>query len=161
MRIFFVAILSLALAGCGFHLRGQVTLPFDTLYVDGNVNSPFVNELKRAVQSGSHTQVVDNPSEAQAVLHVLGEARQKTILSLSSGGRVREFLLNYTVNYQLSDNKSKELLPSGAVSLKRDISFNDTEVLAKESEEALLYRDMQSDAVQQIIRRLRVAKLAQ
>ncbi|MFN0162016.1 MAG: LPS assembly lipoprotein LptE, partial [Burkholderiales bacterium] len=32
--------------------------------------------------------------------------------------------------------------------------FNDTQVLAKESEEALLYRDMQTDMVQQVLRRL-------
>ena len=42
--------------------------------------------------------------------------------------------------------------------LKRDISFNDAEVLAKEAEEALLYRDMQLDAVQQLVRRLQAAR---
>jgi LPS-assembly lipoprotein len=38
--------------------------------------------------------------------------------------------------------------------LRRDYSFNDQEQLSKESEEALLYRDMQTDAVQQLLRRL-------
>jgi outer membrane lipopolysaccharide assembly protein LptE/RlpB len=33
-------------------------------------------------------------------------------------------------------------------------------VLAKENEEAFLYRDMQMDAVQQLVRRLAVADLA-
>ena len=43
--------------------------------------------------------------------------------------------------------------------LTRDISFND-QVLAKEAEEVLLYRDMQTDMVQQIVRRLSAAQLA-
>ena len=161
MRILFVAILSLLIGACGFHLRGDVTLPFETLYVEGDANSAFVSQLKRAILSGSSTRLVDNPSEAQAVLQVLGETRQKVILSLSGGGRVREFQLNYNVSYRLLNGKNKELAQPGEIALKRDVSFNDTQLLAKESEEALLYRDMQSDAVQQIMRRLQAAKLSQ
>lgn len=159
MRILLVTFLALLLGACGFHLRAQATLPFETLYVEGSGNSTFVNELKRAVQSGSSTRLVDAPGEAQAVLQVMGETRQKNILSLSGGGRVREYQLIYQINFRLHDGKGKELMPVNSISLKRDISFNDAQLLAKESEEVLLYRDMQSDAVQQIFRRLRVAKL--
>ena len=161
MRILFVAILSLLLASCGFHLRGQATLPFETLYVEGSQDSTFVNELKRAVRSGSSTKLVDNPGEAQGILQIVGESRQKLILSLSGGGRVREYQLLYNISYRVHDGKNKDLKPAGEIALKRDISFNDTQLLAKESEEALLYRDMQSDAVQQLFRRLQVAKLNQ
>lgn len=159
MRILSVMFLALLLGACGFHLRAQATLPFETLYVEGNANSAFVNELKRAVQSGSSTRLVDGPGEAQAVLQIMGETRQKNILSLSGGGRVREYQLVYQITFRLHDGKGKELIPVGTISLKRDVSFNDAQLLAKESEEVLLYRDMQSDAVQQIFRRLRVAKI--
>ena len=37
---------------------------------------------------------------------------------------------------------------------KRDISFDETAVLAKETEEELLYQNMQTDLVYQLIRRL-------
>ena len=161
MRILFVAILSLLLGACGFHLRGNVTLPFETLYVEGDANSPFVSQLKRAILSGSNTQLVNSPNEAQAVLQVLGETRQKVILSLSGGGRVREFQLNYNVSYRLLNGKNKALVQQGDIALKRDLSYNDTQLLAKESEEALLYRDMQSDAVLQTMRRMQAAKLSQ
>jgi hypothetical protein len=40
------------------------------------------------------------------------------------------------------------------------MAFDETQVLAKESEEALLYRDMQADLVQQIMRRLAAVKTA-
>ena len=159
MRIILVMLLGLLLTACGFHLRAQATLPFETLYVEGNGNSTFVNELKRAVQSGSSTKLVENPGEAQAVLQVMGETRRKDILSLSGGGRVREYQLIYQITYRLHDGKGKNLVPATEISLKRDVSFNDAQLLAKESEEVLLYKDMQSDAVQQIFRRLRVAKI--
>ena len=81
------------------------------------------------------------------------------ILSLGAGGRVREFQLRYRVQYRLTDEKNREHIPMTEIVLKRDYSFNDEQALSKESEEALLYRDMRNDAVQQLVRRLQAAKL--
>ena len=47
------------------------------------------------------------------------------------------------------------------ITLKRDISYNSSQELSKDAEEVLLYRDMQSDMVQQILRRLAAIKMAQ
>jgi LPS-assembly lipoprotein len=96
--------------------------------------------------------------DAEAVLKILGETQEKHILSLSSGGRVREFELRYRVAYRLTDKNSVDLAPPGEITLRRDMTYDDTLVLAKESEEALLYRDMKADAVQQMLRRLSVAQ---
>ena len=52
----------------------------------------------------------------------------------------------------------KELIPETELLQQRDISFNESAVLAKEAEEALLYRDMQTDIVQQLMRRLAAVK---
>lgn len=151
---------ALLLSGCGFHLRGQATLPFESLYVQAAPSSLFATQLKRAVSAGSQARVADNPKEAQVTLQVLNELREKNILSLSGGGRVREFQLRYRVSYRLYDTKSTaEYVPPTEIVLQRDFSFNDQETLSKESEEALLYRDMQTDAVQQLVRRLQSTKL--
>ena len=147
------------LAGCGFHLRGEANLPFATLYIVAADNSPFGNELKRAIAGTSRTRIVNQQADAQAVLQILSEIREKQILSLSGGGRVREFQLRYRVVFRLHDGKDKEWIPANEIVLKRDFSFNDTQVLAKEAEEAMLYRDMQSDAVQQMVRRLTAARV--
>ena len=148
---------SLTLAGCGFHLRGQSTLPFATLYVPGN--SPLVIELKRNVASGTQTKLVDSVESSQAQLLISNEVREKVILSLNSAGRVREFQLRYRLAFRVIDGKGRDYLPLNQIALTRDISFNDSQVLAKESEEALLYRDMQTDMVQQVLRRLATARI--
>jgi LPS-assembly lipoprotein len=147
-----------ALAGCGFQLRGTAALPFDTLYVPP-ANSPGVAlDLKRNIQSGTRTVVVDDPKRAEAILEFAQETREKEILSLAATGRVREFQLRYRVGFRVHDGKGNEFVPLSTVQLTRDVTFNDSEVLAKESEEALLYRDMQVDMVQQIMRRLAAAQ---
>ena len=151
------AMLFIALSGCGFHLRGSATLPFNTLYVDAPPASVFATQLRRVIGSGSQTRITNNQAEADATLQVLNELREKEILSLSAGGRVRELQLRYRVQYQVLDKNKAPLAPPGEIVLRRDLSFNDQEQLSKESEEALLYRDMQTDAVQQLVRRLQAS----
>ena len=87
-----------------------------------------------------------------------GEAREKQILSLAATGRVREFRLVYRVGFRVHDGKGTDYVPQNTLELTREVSFNDAEVLAKETEEQLLFRDMQSDMVQQIMRRLSAAQ---
>lgn len=159
MRNFLFAATCLLLASCGFQLRGQATLPFESLYVTGPAGLPLTPDIKRAIKASSQTRLSDNPKEAQATLQIISAVNEKHILSLSGGGRVREFQLRYRVSFRLYDAKSQDLIPTNELFLKRDFSFNDTQVLAKESEEALLYQDMQRDAVQQIMRRLAAVKL--
>lgn len=158
---FIVLSAALLLTSCGFHFRGQATLPFDSLYVQAPPSSQLATQLRRTFAAGSGVRIADQPGDAQVLLQIMNELREKEIVALSGGGRVREYQLRYRVSYRLTDNKSVNvyIAPSELV-LRREFSFNDTEALAKESEEALLYRDMQSDAVQQLMRRLQAAKVA-
>ena len=151
------ALVATLIAGCGFQLRGQASLPFDTLYVTGT--SPLANQIWRAVRAGSQTRLTSNPADAQFTLEVLTEQRERNILSLSSTGRVREITLTYRVGYRLYNQTKKEAVPSSDILLRRDLSYNDTDVIAKEQEEALLYRDLQNDAVQQLMRRLQATPI--
>jgi LPS-assembly lipoprotein len=148
------------LCSCGFHLRGQAQLPFETLYIPGA--SPLVVELRRNLAVASKTRLVDSPTGAQAVLGFTEETRDKVILSFNTAGRVQEYQLRYRVGFRVSDPKSGQVyLPTNEIQLTRDVTYNDAQVLAKETEETLLYRDMQSDMVQQILRRMVAAKSVQ
>jgi len=153
-RNLLLAALALLLNACGFQLRGTANLPYETLHVAAPNTSAVANEIRRSIAASSKTRVIDNPKEAQATLHLLGETREKLILSLSGGGRVREFQLRYRMTYRLMDKDNKELRPTTQILLHRDLSYNDADTLSKESEEALLYRDMQTDAVNQLLRQL-------
>lgn len=155
-----VLMLALLLGACGFHLRGQGTfaLPFQSLYVkSSNDYAPFITELKRAIEANS-VQITDAPEQAQLTLHIVSETVNKQILSLSGGGRVREFRLHYRISLRAYDLKQDDWLAAEEIMLQRDFSYDDTQVLAKEQEEVLLYQNMRSDAVQQVLRRLNHAR---
>ncbi len=153
--------LTLALSACGFHLRNSVLgndLPFKSIYISIAKTSPLGAELRRNIRGSGELEIKENPEEAEAILDLLTETRDKVILSVNSQGRVREYVLRYTATIRVKDNKNRILLAPTTISLKRDLSYNEAEVLAKEAEEAVLYSDMQSDLVQQILRRLAAIK---
>ena len=156
-RAAFAGVMAALLSACGFHLRGQAQLPFETLYIPGS--SPLAVELKRNVAVASRTRLVDSVGDAQAVLGFTTELRDKVILSFNTAGRVSEYQLRYRVGIRVTNPKGAQVyLPTSEILVTRDMAYSDAQVLAKEAEEALLYRDMQSDMVQQILRRLVAAK---
>jgi LPS-assembly lipoprotein len=154
-------LLAAALSGCGFKLRGSdgsYSMPFHSIYLAFPDTSPLGTELKRNLRAGDAVVIADKPDQAEAQFDVLSENRGKAILSLNSLGRVREYLLTYTLVFRVRDGKGAEILGPTEITLRRNLAFSEQQVLAKESEEALLYRDMQSDLVQQIMRRLAAIK---
>ena len=157
MKALAAAVLCLVIASCGFRLRGTAEVPFETLYLPAP-STGIALDLKRNIQAGTKARVVDDPKAADAVLQFTEETRQKEILSLTGTGRVREFQLRYRVGFRVHDGKGADYVPQSLIQLTRDVTFNDAEILAKEQEEQLLFRDMQSDMVQQIMRRLAAAK---
>lgn len=156
--------LTVLLSACGFHLRGSngsFMLPFATIYIGLSETSPLAIGLKRYIRAIGSTEVVNTKDGADAVLEVLSDPemnRTKTILSLNKNGRVQEYQLGYSINFRVLDKAGNQLLAPTTISLVRPITFDDSQVLAKETEEAALYRDMRNDMVQQITRRLAAIK---
>lgn len=145
---------ALLAAGCGFKLRGTMELPFDTLYTNFPANSLTGAEFRRSVRALAGVRLVEKPEEAQARLLVLSELREREIVAFSSTGRPREYQLRLRLTYRLLDAKADEWLPPAELLLRRDITTTDSQLAAKQQEEVLLYRDMQTDLVQQLLRRL-------
>lgn len=157
-RIFALLLAALLLTACGFHLRGRAGMPFDTLYLDAaNPNTPFIADLRRSLES-SKVKLVGAADQADVVLNIVYEISEKQILTLGGSGRVNEFRLSYRVSLRAYDLKQQDWIPAEEIALRRDYSFDDTKILAKEAEENLLYQSMSSDMVQQIVRRLSRAK---
>ncbi len=147
----------LGASGCGFALRKAPDFAFSTLFSPLPESSPLGVELKRLLESTRKVRVITDPrllGQAQVVLDVLLDRREKVVLSRNAAGQVREFQLRLRFGFRLRTQAGKEAIPATESAVQRDINFNESAVLAKEAEEALLYRDMQSDVVQQVLRRL-------
>jgi LPS-assembly lipoprotein len=146
------------LTGCGFKLRGSFSYAFKTLFSGFVDNSTLGNEFKRVLAADGAVTIVKEADKAQVILDVISEQREKAVVGITSSGQVREFQLRIRLKFKLRTPAGKEILPETELLVQRDISFNESAVLAKEAEESLLYRDMQNDMVQQLLRRLAAIK---
>jgi LPS-assembly lipoprotein len=153
-----VIVAAIVATGCGFQLRGEFQYPFSTIYINAPEGNPINTALRRAIDGAGGARVVDSAAAAEVILEVPPPIEDKSVLSLSGAGRVREFLLTTRVTYRLHDASGRDWLPRSEIVLRRSYTFAETEVLAREYQEVRLFREMQTDAVQQIARRLQVAK---
>ena len=157
-RFWFMSMTLIAgLAGCGFELRKPPNYAFKTLYSSIPVVSPFGVKLKRSLESSGQVEVISDPREAeraQVIFDQLFELREKVVVGRTATGAIREFQLRLRYRFRVRSRNGIELIPDTEITLNRDINFNETGALSKESEEALLYKDMENDLVLQIQRRL-------
>ena len=156
------ALLSLGAAalvgGCGFQLRKAPEFAFKSIYVGGTPSASLSKELKRTIAFNGTVSVADTPTSAQVLLDVLSEQREQIVVGLNASGQVREFELRIRLRFKLRTPDGKELIPDSEIVQQQDISYNESAALAKESEEQLLYRSMQTEIVQQLMRRLAAVK---
>lgn len=150
------------LAGCGFQLRQAPDFAFQSILITAPDSSPLAIELRRDLTSTKKVTVLPagtDPNRAQVVFDLAQEAREQSVVSLNASGQVREFELRLRVRFRVRTPRGAELIPETELLQTRDMSFNESAVLSKESEQALLYRDMQGDIVQQLMRRLAAIKV--
>jgi LPS-assembly lipoprotein len=149
----------LVLAGCGFGLRQPPKYAFASIYT--NASGVTGIELRRMLRSVDGLVLISDPArrqEAQVALDIMGEQRTRTVVGVNARGQVRELQLRLVVRFQLRTPTGKELIPMTELTQQRTLTFDEAFALAKEGEEALLYKNMQTDMVQQIMRRLEAVK---
>jgi len=153
--------LVLGLAACGFELRKTPEFAFQSLYTNVAPTSVLGVELKRNLGALGNIQLITDAAQAknaQAILDIVQESREKTVVGVSPAGQVREFQLRIRLKFRLRTPAGKELIPETELLQQRDLSYSEVFALAKEAEEIQLYRNMQSDLVQQLLRRLAAVK---
>ncbi|HZE92906.1 MAG TPA: LPS assembly lipoprotein LptE [Rhizobacter sp.] len=153
--LFGLAGLAALLTGCGFELRRAPELHFKTIYLGGfREHSPQADELRRSIAASTTTRVVDAPLQAEVILEAIDDSRDKGVVASTAAGQVREMQLSKRLNFKLFTRGGKPLIAPTEIVLTRDMTYNERDALAKESEEELLYRAMDADIAAQVLRRL-------
>ena len=147
-------VLVLGVAGCGFRLRGPVELPFKTVAVVGYPFEPVVRELKLAIREAEHIQVVAQVDQAEAVIDILDAVREDEIISVSAAGRAQDYEYTLAVRYRLCGPKGKVCRPDDVIEVRRDMTYSESQILAKQDEEQFLQRNMSKEVVRLILVRL-------
>lgn len=155
-RISIGLLFAFALTACGFQLRGAANLAFKNLYIQGAPLS-ISRDLKHSLKTNG-IQVVETAEQADMLLELMNETNEKKILSLSGTGVVREYELNYVMSFRTRAPASPTWSAPQTIQSRRTFSYNDTDLLGKGDEEAMLNQDMHKDAVREVLRRLTAIK---
>jgi LPS-assembly lipoprotein len=146
------------LAGCGFALRQPARVSFGSIALTGFAGrSPMADELRRVL--AAQTRVVEDPAQAEVVLQAIEDRRDRVVVASTAFAQVREIQLRLRFDFRVQTAAGRELLPRVQMSLARDLTYTETAALGKEYEEAEAFRAMQSDAVDQVLRRLASIRL--
>ena len=155
-KILLIAVSVMLVQSCGFKLRGSVMVDpsLYPIYIQSESNvTQIVNPLKSALEQQNAT-IVDNPAQAVTIIELLTEQFSRRVLTVSNKGKVQEYALNYFVEIKIVNSEGKELLDKTRIEVERDLRFDDSEVLAKSTEETSIHQHMLEDTVQQLLRRL-------
>jgi LPS-assembly lipoprotein len=140
-------------AGCGFELRRPARVSFRSIALTGfAARSPMALELRKTLQQ--QVPVLEAPEQAELVLQALDDVREKSVVASTAAAQVRDLQLRLKFSFRVRTPGGRELIPRAELLASRDMSYSETQALAKEHEEADLYREMQSDVVAQVLRRL-------
>ncbi len=151
---------AVTLPGCGFTLKRAPELSFRSIQLTGFApRSPLAAELRTNLEASPTTRLVETASEAQVVLQAISEAREKVVVAQTAANQIREFELRLRFNFRVRSGAGKDLIPDSEILQRRSLTYTESAALAKEQEEAFLYRAMQSDIVSQVLRRLASVRL--
>ena len=145
--------LVLVLTGCGFQLRREPSLPFKRIALSGfGARSTQAAALRRA--AGTGVEFLGVPAQAEVVVVALSETKERGVVGSSAAGQVRELRLVVKLRYRVLGRDGQEWLGPTELSQYRDMTYNETDALAKELEEGQLVRDMEADIARQVVRQL-------
>lgn len=146
------------LPSCGFQMRQPARLSFASIALTGFApRSAIADELRREL--ARQVRVADAPAGAEVVLQALEDQRERSVVASTAAAQVRELQLRLRFHFRATTPGGRELIPRAELMLARDLSYRETAALAKEHEEAELFREMQSDIVAQVLRRLAAVRV--
>lgn len=147
--------LLLLLAACGFQMQGAFQVPAEmqrTFIAADDVYTPFYRELRRSLQQNG-MQFVATPTEATAVLSIHLDRTDQRVLSVSGRNVPTEYEVWYSVEYSV-DSGNRNLLSRQFLNVTRSYTYDETLVLGKAREEALLRDAIVNDLVRIVLKQL-------
>ena len=151
----------LALAACGFHLRDTrstvAKLRVESIYVDESGASDLAREVQARLRN-TGVNIAESAEAAQFVLLLSREGFRRDVLSVSPRtGKVEEYQLTFSARLSLRETGGEKLLDNDPLTLVRDYTFDQNEMLGKFSEEETLRDELTGDAADQVLRRVGAA----
>jgi len=154
-RCALLLLVALAASSCGWRLQGIERLPsaMSVTYVDAADRYSEFNRALRESLNAAGAQLVNDSSQARAIIRVRRDESGQRVLSVSARNRPEEYEVYYIVEYSV-EGVSGELLEVQMLERKRDYSYDEAALLAKQREQAVLTQALARELAGLVLRRL-------
>lgn len=157
-RIFIAVTATLSFGGCGYHLQSYDQMPseMDVTYIQSSDHySDFYRQLRQALEN-SNVKVTNRPADATATLIITNDITGQRLVTVSAQNQPLEFEVFYDVTFMVT-TPDGVLLPEKELEASRTYAFNDTEILGKREEEAIIREALVRDMIRRVLRTLNAA----
>jgi len=159
IALLFVLVSVLALAGCGFHPRGELVLPPSlgpVRVVSTDPYSPLADNLSRALTRAGATPAVATDTKV-VTLSIVSDTLTVTPLSVTAFAQITEFNMVYTVKFSFTTADGTDISALQQVTLQRDYTYDVTHALGAAQEQDTLRQELQRDMADTIMRRISIS----
>lgn len=150
-----ICLVATLLSGCGWRLQGTTKLSpiMATTYVDTDDRFTDFNRALRESLQASGARITATREEATAVVRILKDESGQRVLTVSARNTPEEYEVFYLIEYSVN-GRTEELITPQKIELTRDYSYDETTVLAKQREQAVLREALARDLAGLVVRRL-------
>lgn len=157
-KIFAVTALVLGLSACGWHLRGQVSLPESMRHVHLQADTISTTQRRDIEFAFTLNKVNLVPlSEAAYTVQLFGIEKERRADSLGTDAVADSIALSLTADYAIADQQGIVVIPRGPARVSRSFNFDRDNLAAKNQEEQIIERELRQELAQQILRSFRYA----
>lgn len=165
LSIVIIALSTLVLGSCGFQMRGAQqsgSQMVGQLYLEEQQGTVSVLQPLRNALKAQQVQFAAFREQADTVVILSDEILSRRVASVSGSGKVSEYELLHSVGLRTvrseADIKAGELVADSSnlpklqtVSVARDYTYDETDVLAKDDEERILRSEMREELVRHLV----------
>lgn len=160
---YFSLLLFLFLAGCGFHLQGQLQLPpqLQNVYVQAPDQYGYLVRTLNQYLKASHVQLAPSALEASTILSITQDSTEENLLSVSGTQQTRQYNLSVTVTFVITDAKGRTLVGPQTLTESRVITIQSNQILGSSNEANLYYQQMRRSLASAIMNRIASREIMQ
>lgn len=150
-----------SLAGCGFHLRGDLNIPISLRLLAISPDQPLdaFQKTFRRILVMNHVQIQENRNCPANTLCLLNQSFSERGLAYGTDLQINRILLQFKVEYQILDPEGNIIVACNTLQVGRELTINPNAVLGTEHDRLRVQNELYEDAAMQLIRRLSLLKL--
>ena len=152
MRILYLFVIVMMISSCGYQLRGSMNVDgLENITIISNGHTSISNMLSQKLGSSVILQSQDN--NTYPVVKINSISSQKRQLSVNSSGRVDEYEISKSLDYEIISSENNSV--TGTLKASGSYDFNESRMQVTKEQEIITNNAIDKVLVRKLIQKLR------